>query len=333
MHRVGIVSYSFEYSLGIFGYQDRPGDRFDVLTLLEKIREADGDTAQLPDSMFRTLSEDELGEVRRKALDLDLQLEMLGGVAWNRGIEDAMHRARRLGCNVVGCTFGIMTRPNTIGTLQDWDEYLAKCRARYGELLDKAAELDLKLAIENHLDFTVEELRDMVKDADSPHAGVLLDVGNPLGTLDDPTEAADLLGPYVVATHVKDFAVEDTTRGFRLTMVPLGAGSLRLPEIIEHLRKHISPEVSFAVELLNGQQLELNWLEDRFWAPFRGKSARQVAATLRHVHGKAIDSDVFLSLKDVEALPHEEHMALELDRVTQSVSHLKALLEKSVDYS
>ncbi|MBT7302451.1 MAG: sugar phosphate isomerase/epimerase [Victivallales bacterium] len=326
MHRVGIVSYSFEYSLGIFGYQDRTGGRFDVLTLLEKIREAGGDTAQLPDSMFRSLSDDELNEVQRKALDLDLQLEMLGGVAWNRGIEGAMHRARRLGCDVVGCTFGIMTRPNTISTLAEWDEYLVKCRARYAELLDTAAELDLKLAIENHLDFTVEELRDMVRDADSPHAGVLLDVGNPLGTLDDPTAAADILGPYVVATHVKDFAVEDTTRGFRLTMVPLGAGSLRLPAIIEQLKKHISPDVNFAVELLNGQQLEINWLEDRFWVPFRNSSARQVAGALRHVRGKAIDGDQFLSLKDVEKLPYEEHLALELDRATQSVSHLKALL-------
>lgn len=330
MHRVGIVSYSFEYSLGIFGYRDRPGDRFDVLTLLEKIRDAGGDTAQLPDSMFRSLSEDELDQVQRKALDLDLQIEMLGGVAWNRDFAGAMHRARRLGCNVVGCTFGIMTRPNTISTLGEWDEYLPTCRTRYAELLDTAAELHLKLAIENHLDFTIEELRDIVKGADSPHAGVLLDVGNPLGTLDDPTEAADLLGPYTVATHVKDFAVEDTARGFRLTMVPLGAGSLRLPEIIEHLWKHISPEVSFAVELLNGQQLEINWLEDRFWAPFRGKSARQVAATLRHVHGKAIDSGRFLSLKEVESLPHEEHMALEMEYVTRSVSHLKTLLKEPV---
>ncbi|MBT7843413.1 MAG: TIM barrel protein [Lentisphaerae bacterium] len=194
MHRVGIVSYSFEYSLGIFGYQDRPGDRFDVLTLLDKIREAGGDTAQLPDFMFRSLSDEELKDVQRRAADLDVALELLGGVAWNQGIEAAMHRARAIGSSVVGCTFGILTRPNTISTLSDWDDYLARCRARYAELLETAAALDLKLGIENHLDFTVEELRDIVRDADSPHAGILFDIGNTLGTLDCPTEAADLLG-------------------------------------------------------------------------------------------------------------------------------------------
>ena len=112
-------------------------------------------------------------------------------------------------------------------------------------------------------------------------------------------------------------------------MVPLGAGSLRLPQILEHLEQHIAPEVNFAVELLNGQQLEINWLEDRFWAPFRDKTAAQVAGTLRHIQGKAIDSDLFLSLKDVESLPHEQHVALELERVTDSVSYLRDLLTRT----
>jgi len=39
--------------------------------------------------------------------------------------------------------------------------------------------------------------------------GVIFDVGNTVGTLDDPTEATDVLGPYTVATHYKDFAIEE----------------------------------------------------------------------------------------------------------------------------
>jgi len=59
--------------------------------------------------------------------------------------------------------------------------------------------------------------------------GVTFDVGNPLGTLDDPCEAADILGPYTVATHYKDFAAEEIARGSRLTMVPLVAATSNCP--------------------------------------------------------------------------------------------------------
>ena len=45
------------------------------------------------------------------------------------------------------------------------------------------------------------------------------------------------LGPLVVALHYKDFAIEETPLGFRFTMVPLGAGSLNLPEITRRLHR------------------------------------------------------------------------------------------------
>ena len=329
-HRVGAVAYGYQYSIGLFSYKDRPGEKFDAVKFVEANHEAGGEVAQLFYSMIRDLDADGLKRLRRRAGELDVLLEVHGGTAsskWSK-YEDTMQRAAALGCKVVGCTFGMLMRPDKIATLDAWDEHTKQCEARLRELAPLAKSLGLTIGVENHLDFTVEELRDLIKRVDSANVGVIFDVGNTIGTLDDPTEAADILGPYTVATHYKDFAIEEVARGFRFTMVPLGCGSLRLREITERLLKHVDPEMGMSIEMMNGQHFEVNWLEDRFWTAYRNKTARQVAATLRHVRGKAINIDEFKLVEEVDKLPREEHMKFEQDRMAHCIAYLKGTLDE-----
>ena len=111
-------------------------------------------------------------------------------------------------------------------------------------------------------------------------------------------ESISALSPWLAWCH-EDFAIEEVARGFRFCMVPLGCGSLRLPEITRRLLKHIDAEMGISIEMMNGQHFEVNWLEDRFWVPYRNKTARQVAATLRHIRGKAINIDEFKLVEEV----------------------------------
>ena len=327
-NRVGAVAYGYQYSIGLFSYKDRPGEKFDAVRFVEANHEAGGDVAQLFHTMIRDLDKDGLKRLRRRAEELDVLLEVHGGGAlgkWSR-FEDTMQRAAALGSKVVGCSFGMLMRPDKIATLDAWDEHTKQCEARLRELAPLAKSLGIKIGVENHLDFSVEELRDLIKRINSPNVGVIFDVGNTIGTLDDPIEAADILGPFTVATHYKDFAIEEVARGFRFCMVPLGCGSLRLPEITRRLLKHIDAEMGISIEMMNGQHFEVNWLEDRFWTAYRNKTARQVAATLRHIRGKAINIDEFKLVEEVDKLPHEEHMKFEQDRMTHCIAYLKRVL-------
>jgi len=323
------VAYGYQYSIGLFSYKDRPGKKFDAVKFVEATHAAGGEVAQLFVAMIRDLDNDGLRRLRRRAEELNVLLEVHGGGAlgkWSK-YEDTMRRTATLGCKVIGCTFGMLMRPNKVATLEAWDAHTKRCEARLRELAPLAKSLGLTIGVENHLDFTVEELRDMIKRVNSPNVGVIFDVGNTIGTLDDPTEAADILGPYTVATHYKDFAIEEVARGFRFCMVPLGCGSLRLREITERLLQHVDPEMGMSIEMMNGQHFEVNWLEDRFWIPYRNKTARQVAATLRHVQGKAIDIDEFKLVEEVDKLPHEEHLKFEQDRMTHCIAYLKGILD------
>jgi len=326
MRRIGAVCYSCQYSLGLFSYAKRPGDRMDLFGFLEKTREAGGDNAQIYYALLEGFDAEGLRRLRARAAELDVRLEIHGGGAQRPDFDKTLQQASALGVKVVGCSFGMLLRPDKIPGLEAWDKHVEECRARYKQLLKIAAPLGIALGIENHLDFTTEELRDLIRQADAPNAGVVLDVGNPIGTLDDPLEAAEILGPYTIATHYKDFAIEEVARGFRFTMVPLGCGSLRLPEITQRLLKHVSPDVGFAIEMMNGQQFEVKWLEDRFWAPFRSKEARDVAATLRHIRSKAIDPAEFLPQSEIDQLPHETHVRLEQERIARCIGYLRGLV-------
>lgn len=330
-NRVGAVAYGYQYSIGLFSYKDRLGERFDAVRFIEANDAAGGEVAQLYFSMIADLDEDGLILLRRRAEELDLLLEVHGGGALDksRSFEDTMQRAARLGCKVVGCTFGMLMRPRKIATLEAWDEHARMCESRLRELAPLAKSLGVTIGVENHLDFSVEELRDLVRRVDSPNVGVIFDVGNTIGTLDDPIEAADILGPYTVATHYKDFAVTETSSGFTFCMVPLGCGSLRLPEITRRLLKHIGPEMGMSIEMMNGQHFEVNWLEEGFWEPFRNKTAAQVAATLRHIRGKAIDRQEYKLVEEIDVLTHEEHVKLEQARMTDCIAYLKKVLDQA----
>jgi sugar phosphate isomerase/epimerase len=62
----------------------------------------------------------------------------------------------------------------------------------------------IKLAIENHIDFTSDEILQLLNEVDSDHFGLNFDTGNFLRLLDDPIAGMEKLAPYVLATHVKD---------------------------------------------------------------------------------------------------------------------------------
>jgi len=329
--RIGPVAYGFDYSIGLFGSnKDRTGPRMDVFGFIEATRKTGGNVAQIYFSMIESMNESELKQLRAFGAERDIMFELHGGSALNPNFEKTIQQAAILGSKIAGCSFGFLMRPNKIATLAEWDQHMDKCRKRLRQLTDYAATKDIIIAVENHLDFTVEELRDLMQEIDSPNLGVLFDVGNTIGTLNDPIEAADILGPYVVATHYKDFAIEEVAKGFRFTMVPLGTGSLNLPKITKSLFKHLKPGMGISIEMINGQQFEVNWLEDRFWIPFRNHSARHVAATLRHIRSKAIDISEFKPGSEIHALPHDEIVQLEFDRMEHCIQYLRGLLKEII---
>jgi sugar phosphate isomerase/epimerase len=140
----------------------------------------------------------------------------------------------------------------------------------------------VKLAIENHKDWRVPDLLDILRRISSPHVGVTLDTGNSIALLEDPMEVARAFAPFALATHIKDMAVEECDTGFLLSEVPLGEGFLDLKAIIDLCLK-ANPAIQFSLEMMTRDPLLVPCLTKKYWATFDDVPAQALAETLRCV--------------------------------------------------
>src|SRR5262249_37816508 len=77
----------------------------------------------------------------------------------------------------------------------------------------------VRLAVENHKDWRADELIAMLRKLGADRVGVCLDTGNSMALLEDPMEVVEALSPLAITTHLKDMAVEEFDRGFRISEV------------------------------------------------------------------------------------------------------------------
>jgi sugar phosphate isomerase/epimerase len=144
----------------------------------------------------------------------------------------------------------------------------------------------LRLAVENHKDWRVGELLDLLKRLASKHVGVCLDTGNSIALLEDPHAVVEAYAPWTFTTHLKDMAVAEYEDGFLLAEVPLGTGFLNLPAIVAVLRKS-RPEARFNLEMITRDPLKVPCLTKKYWATLDGVSGQELAAGLARVRRNA----------------------------------------------
>ena len=103
-----------------------------------------------------------------------------------------------------------------------------------------AADEGVKLADENHFDFTVDEYLGLIDAVGSPSFGMCFDTGNCLRNGDDPVVAARRLGKHVFATHTKDVVAQygwDPKDWMFFSTVPVGKGLIDFPGLVGELEK------------------------------------------------------------------------------------------------
>jgi sugar phosphate isomerase/epimerase len=65
----------------------------------------------------------------------------------------------------------------------------------------------IKMAVENHIDFTADECLQLIERVGPDWLGINFDTGNFARLLDDPIDGMKKLAPHVLATHIKDLKV------------------------------------------------------------------------------------------------------------------------------
>lgn len=90
------------------------------------------------------------------------------------------------------------------------------------------------LGIENHDRFKAKQLASIIEAIADGHVGICLDCVNSLGAGEGLEWVANILSPYTVNLHIKDFTIQrfDHKMGFIVAGAPAGSGMMDLPLLL-----------------------------------------------------------------------------------------------------
>lgn len=161
-------------------------------------------------------------------------------------------------------------------------EQLSMTAAVLRELGAIAADHNVVVTMELHVDLTSLELRQLIETVNSPHVGVNLDTANALGLLEDPIEAAENLLPYVHTTHFKDSCIYPTATGYNwLGGAPLGRGLVDLPAIAKMLYQ-ANPAINLNIED-SGGFIAIPFYDEAFLQSFSDRTTPRMARLMHHL--------------------------------------------------
>jgi sugar phosphate isomerase/epimerase len=130
--------------------------------------------------------------------------------------------ARRIGADVMR-----VVGSSLMFRFENHQEQIKRLTGMFKKAVAVAKDHGVKLAIENHIDFTSDEIVQLLDEVDSDHFGVNFDTANFARLLDDPVKGMKKLAPRVFATHIKDLKVNPQASvddWFFFSSTPVGDG-------------------------------------------------------------------------------------------------------------
>jgi sugar phosphate isomerase/epimerase len=265
-----------------------------------------------------------LKKLRDRAGQLDMYIEVMAELPKEdtTEFERTVQSAKDAGavCIRTACLGG--RRYEDFSNLTDWQAFVARSKAAIDRALPIVMRHQMPLAIENHKDWTAQELAALVKSRSSEYLGVCLDTGNNISLLDSPMDVIETLAPLAFSTHFKDMAVEPYADGFLLSEVPLGEGIVDLHGAVAAIRR-ARLKTRFTLEMITRNPLQVACLTDQYWTTFPDRNGRFLANTLRLVRDAA---GRLQHLPRVDQESHAGLMHLEEENVKQSLHYARTRL-------
>jgi len=210
-----------------------------------------------------SLDEDYLRALKRRADEAGVTIELgmmsfdkharLFDPALGTGEQQLIAMARAasvVGSPIVRCLLG--SAEDRAGPVP-LAEHFAECVRTLRAAAPMARDLGVKFAVENHggVDLLARELRALIDEVGPDVVGACLDTGNPVYGGEDPVFSAEILGPYVLSTHVRDSRVWATEDGAMVQWAPAGQGHVDLGRILAILAAQ-APDAPVDLEIISG---------------------------------------------------------------------------------
>jgi len=260
-----------------------------------------------------------LDKLRRRTSELGVYLEVIvslpqcdDSVDFERHVAAAQQAGAQ--CLRSACLNG--RRYESFSSLNQWKDFVTESHQKIAQAVPILEKHHMALGLENHKDWTGDEMVALLQRHASEYLGVCLDTGNNISLLDDPRDLVGKLAPYAVTTHFKDMAVKDYPEGFLLSEVPLGQGVLDLSWMVDTIRK-ARPRARLNLEMITRDPLKVPCLTGKYWVTFPERSGVYVARTLTLVRERAFRD----SLPHVSGLEEEARRRQEEDNVKRCLAY------------
>jgi sugar phosphate isomerase/epimerase len=220
-------------------------------------------------SPFTSFRDEELEAIRKAAEDKGLYIEfgmgsifrwhpmaekgrdLLAGAGYDISVSPAqivichLKIAQKLGSPILRCVGGnLFTRDEGHDMAALADDAVAILR----QACCVAADMGIRIAMENHADFTVRELAAILARVNSPAFGFTVDCANVAFDLDDPPRLAEIMAPHALTAHYKNYRIIRTSGGLALDNCSLGEGDIDVVSMAETLAKH-RPGMNLNIEI------------------------------------------------------------------------------------
>lgn len=228
--KLGLFSYSYHLA---FGAHDvfSPQKKMDIFQFIDRANEIGFDGIQIDQMHLVNDNDNYLYRVADYAQKHDLYVEY-----GTTGVDEAhlltqLEIAKKLRSPILRTFIGFNPQDKHV----EPEKEVAKAISVLNKVKKKAATYNIKIAIENHCDLTTDELLKLIKTINSPYVGVCVDLGNFMIHLENPVDSVRKLAPYIVTTHVKDYAASMENWGFKYVGVALGDGNIDLAAVLKIL--------------------------------------------------------------------------------------------------
>jgi sugar phosphate isomerase/epimerase len=247
MMKIGIDSYCYHRFFGeVYDDQEAPAKNLSMDDFLDRAIAMGIDGVSLETCFMPSFDDGYLREVKARLDEAKLDR------VWAYGHPDGLERGRNPEAfklmlelipkaKVIGADVMRVTGSSLMFRHEPHGPQIEALTKQFREAIKVADEYGVKLAVENHIDYTSDEILQLLEGVDSPNFGVNFDTGNFLRLLDDPVAGMEKLAPYVLSTHIKDLVVNpaaNPTDWFFFSGVPVGKGMINNRKLAEILKKH-----------------------------------------------------------------------------------------------
>ncbi len=323
MLRIGLNPYGLTWHLGL---QGRGTPRANpAATGLEGFvaiaSDLNAQVIEIFDPWLAALDDAGLWALKMRLGGLGMVPVISAGINMMGPMDSAFRSARALGAQVIRLGISPVLCGARAEQGDKWAEMITLIRATLAEWGPRAADEGRWLAIENHQDFTSDELVAFCNETRG--VGITFDTGNSFPVLESPMDFATTVGPHVRHLHLKDYRVQPTIEGYLLVRCAIGDGAVPFATLIPALLAH-HPDLNAVLEPGALEARHIRFHDPAWWQGYAPKTAEAMARCLAAAQTNRLAEDADYrtpwEMGDDAAIE-----AYELQMIRRSAANMRAL--------